>query len=144
MIVNTSEGHGGTLAAIHDLEPVCEDAKREPRRPNVIMKDLTLKFVCDPKVCVILKFVCNFSYSTTHPDDAPNSAYGTSGNFVFDVPGCTGCGIHSGRESSTDRAGQSGVNYATNGCIRTTDEATSLLRQLTRSGDTPSRLTVER
>ena len=77
----------------------------------------------------------SYSYHTTHPGDAPDSPYGSNGNFVFDVPGCTGCGVHSGRADSTDRAGRSGVNYATNGCIRTTDEATSQITQLIANGD---------
>jgi len=85
----------------------------------------------------------NYSYSTRHPDDAPNSSYGTNGNAVFNVPGCTGCGLHSGRAQSTDRAGRTGVNFATNGCIRTTDAATGAIRLLERSGDPLTTLTVE-
>lgn len=84
-----------------------------------------------------------YAYSTRHPDDAPNSPYGSNGNAVFNVPGCTGCGLHSGRATSTDRAGRTGVNFATNGCIRTTDAATSAIRALERSGDPLTTLTVE-
>jgi hypothetical protein len=86
----------------------------------------------------------NYGYNTTHADDAANSAYGSNGNTVFNVPGCTGCGVHSGRASSTDLAGRSGVNYATNGCIRTTDDATQLIRQLQNSGDQLHTLRVDR
>lgn len=88
--------------------------------------------------------VYNYAYDTRHPDDTPNSAYGSSGNIVFRVPGCTGCGVHSGRAASTDRAGRSGPEYATNGCIRTTDEAMSLIRRLQNAGDPVRSLTVER
>jgi RHS repeat-associated protein len=84
----------------------------------------------------------SFAYSTTHPDDALDSAYGSYGNQVFNVPGCIGCGVHSGRANSTDLAGRSGVNYATNGCIRTTDAATGLMRQLAVGGDPLSGLMV--
>jgi RHS repeat-associated protein len=77
----------------------------------------------------------SYGYHTTHPDDGPNSPYGSYGNWVFNVPGCIGCGVHSGRASSTDRRGRSGINYATNGCIRTTDNATNLINQLTANGD---------
>jgi RHS repeat-associated protein len=76
-----------------------------------------------------------FSYHTTHPDDAPDSPYGSYGNWVFNVPGCVGCGVHSGRANSTDRRGRSGFRFATNGCIRTTDSATDLINQLTNAGD---------
>ena len=76
-----------------------------------------------------------YAYHTTHPDDAADSPYGSYGNYLFNLPGCVGCGIHSGRASSTDRAGRSGVKYATEGCIRTTDAATGLLTQLIASGD---------
>jgi hypothetical protein len=84
----------------------------------------------------------SFAYATSHPGDAPNSPYGSFGNQVFNVPGCIGCGVHSGRVSSTDLAGRSGVNFATNGCVRTTDDATGLIRQLTGSGDPLSGLIV--
>jgi RHS repeat-associated protein len=85
-----------------------------------------------------------FSYHTTHTDDAPNSAFGANGNFVFDVSGCVGCGVHSGRATSTDRAGRTGVNFATNGCIRTTDAATEEILKLINSGDPVETLTVIR
>jgi hypothetical protein len=77
----------------------------------------------------------SYGYHTSHPDDAVNSPFGSFGNYVFSVPGCIGCGVHSGRAMSTDRAGRSGVKYATNGCIRTTDAATGLINQLTQAGD---------
>ena len=86
----------------------------------------------------------DYSYlcPTTHPGDSVDSSFGSYGNQVFDVPGCVGCGVHSGRAYSTDGAGRSRVNYATFGCIRTTDTATGLMRQLTSSGDSLSGLMV--
>lgn len=85
----------------------------------------------------------DYAYHTTHPDDSPNSAFGSNGNFVFDVPGCVGCGVHSGRKNIADLAGRKGVQHATNGCIRTTDEATDLIKQLTEGGDPLTTLTVK-
>ena len=86
----------------------------------------------------------NYDYHTTHPDDTPNSPYGSNGNFVFNVPSCVGCGVHSGRSNSTDRAGRSGPNFATNGCIRTTDQATSAIQRLQQNGDPIRTLQVVR
>lgn len=83
-----------------------------------------------------------YGYHTSHPGDAPNSPFGSHGNFVFNVPGCIGCGVHSGRANSTDLAGRSGVNFATNGCIRTTDDATDLISELTAADDPLSGLIV--
>jgi len=83
----------------------------------------------------------SFDYPTTHPDDAPNSSYGSYGN-LFKVPGCSGCGVHSGRAYSTDRAGRKGFRFATNGCIRTTDDATGLIHNLIQSGDPVTGLAV--
>jgi RHS repeat-associated protein len=86
----------------------------------------------------------DYAYHATHPDDAPDSPYGSNGNFVFKVPGCTGCGVHSGRAYTPDRAGRKGPGHATNGCIRTTDDATSLIEQLIQNGDPLTTLTVAR
>lgn len=69
----------------------------------------------------------SFSHHMSHPGDGPNGMYGSHGNFVFDVPGRSGMGVHSGRSTSRDRAGRAGTAYATNGCIRTTDTATSTI-----------------
>jgi len=68
-----------------------------------------------------------FSYHKSHPDDAPDSPYGSSGIFVFDVPGRTAMGVHSGRQNSTDGAGRMGFQYCTEGCVRTTDAAMVIL-----------------
>ena len=78
-----------------------------------------------------------YGYPTTHKDDAPNSAYGSNGNAVFNVPGCKGCGVHSGRQGVIDKRGGSGVQHVTEGCIRTTDDATKLIQDLIRQGHRP-------
>ena len=85
----------------------------------------------------------DYSYHTTHPNDSPDSPYGSNGNFVFNVPGCTGCGVHSGRVNTPDRRGRRGPQHATNGCIRTTDDATSQINNLTSHGDPLTTLTVQ-
>ena len=67
----------------------------------------------------------SYAYYNPHSDDAdPNSAYGSNGIWVFNRPGCQGCGVHSGR------ANRGGPKAKTLGCIRTTDEATARLKQL--------------
>lgn len=63
----------------------------------------------------------DYSHYMSHPESGPNGPYGSNGNFVFDVPGRSGMGIHSGR---------SGPQSKTQGCIRTTDDATQFLRDL--------------
>ena len=70
----------------------------------------------------------DFAYQrhTSHPGDAPDSAYGSHGNFIFDTAAIqrTDMGIHSGRAS--DR----GPKHPTMGCIRTTDKATAVLLEM--------------
>lgn len=76
-----------------------------------------------------------FNYFVPHAGDDPNGSFGSNGNFVFDVPGCVGCGVHAGRRDECDKADRCGVNYATNGCIRTTDEATQEMLRRYQNGD---------
>jgi RHS repeat-associated protein len=83
-----------------------------------------------------------YGYHRTHPDDGPNSAFGSHGVFVFDVRGCKGCGVHSGRADVPDAKGRRGPQHATHGCIRTTDDATELIDELNRHGDPLTGLTV--
>jgi RHS repeat-associated protein len=85
----------------------------------------------------------DYSYHTTHPGDSPDSPYGSYGNYVFDVPGCTGCGVHSGRANTPDLRGRTGPQHATNGCIRTTDDATRQINRLISHGDPLTTLTVQ-
>ena len=69
----------------------------------------------------------DFERSKTHPDDAPDSAYGSSGIFIFTVPGREDMGVHSGRESVPDGLGRRGFLHCTMGCVRTTDDAMAQL-----------------
>ncbi len=62
-----------------------------------------------------------FSYYNPHPESGPTGPYGSYGIFIFDVPGRTGMGVHSGR---------SGPQSPTKGCIRTIDPCTQLLNNL--------------
>ena len=78
----------------------------------------------------------------SHPDDAPDSGYGSHGNYIFSVPDRPDMGVHSGRTGRRDGAGRSGVNHATLGCIRTTDEGTAAIRDAMTSGDPVTRITV--
>ena len=66
----------------------------------------------------------------------PNSAYGVNGAFRFPHPGCPNCEVHSGR------ANKGGPKHVTQGCVRTTDNATSLMKQLNENGDPLTSLTV--
>jgi RHS repeat-associated protein len=56
-----------------------------------------------------------FSSHNNHPPD-PNGPYGSYGIDIFDVPGRTGMGVHSGRANS------GGPSHPTLGCVRTTDD----------------------
>ena len=78
----------------------------------------------------------SFAYWVPHRGDDANSAFGSNGNNVFDVPGCSGCGVHAGRQN------RQGHESKTEGCIRTTDQATALIRELTNAGDPLTALTV--
>jgi RHS repeat-associated protein len=72
-------------------------------------------------------------------DSNPNGYYGRYGIFVFDAPQCNhggGCGVHAGRQDS------GGPNHATNGCIRTTPDATGTIQNLDENGDLLTTLTV--
>ena len=62
--------------------------------------------------------VFDFSYHKPHFPN-PNGPFGEFGNFVFDVPGRPGMGIHSGR------ANTGGWQEETEGCIRTTNKCAS-------------------
>lgn len=86
----------------------------------------------------------NIQYFVFRPDDSPNSKFGSNGNTVFDLPGCKGCGVHSGHRDDLDKAKRKGYKYATDGCIRTTDDATSLIQKLENSDDPVESLTVVR
>ena len=65
-----------------------------------------------------------YSHYNPHPSSGPTGPYGSHGNFVFGVSGRTGMGIHSGRK---------GPQSKTEGCVRTTDQATDFLQNLNQS-----------
>ena len=69
----------------------------------------------------------DFDHYGTHPDDAPDSSYGSHGIFTFDVPDREGMGVHSGREEVPDGLGRCGFLHCTMGCVRTTDDAMAQL-----------------
>jgi RHS repeat-associated protein len=75
----------------------------------------------------------NYLYHVPHPESGPSGRYGSCGNFVFDVPGRPGIGVHSGR---------SGPQSRTEGCIRTTDECTKTMLNLN-STDPLTNITVQ-
>jgi hypothetical protein len=69
----------------------------------------------------------------THKGDSSNGGYGPAGivrlaDSHFNKLPHTGVGVHSGRKHVKDGAGRSGVDHATLLCVRTTDEAMSMIR----------------
>ena len=84
-----------------------------------------------------------YGYHKDHPDDdSPDGAYGSYGIHVFQVPGAEGVGVHSGRENVPDQLGRSGVDHATKGCIRTTDEGVAAINGAISAGDPVTHITV--
>ena len=59
----------------------------------------------------------DYSWHSPHSDEDENDACGSGGNYIFEVEGHEGMGVHAGR------ANQGGTTYNTHGCIRTTAEA---------------------
>jgi len=84
----------------------------------------------------------DYERHTDHSDDAPDSSYGSHGNYIFTVPGRDKMGVHSGRSNTPDGLGRLGVNHATLGCIRTTDEGTAAIRDVMTSDDPIAHITV--
>ena len=84
----------------------------------------------------------NYAWHPPHRSgDAPDSDEGSNGIFIFNVPGCNGCGVHSGRVDHLGPYGP-GYEYPTDGCIRTTDDATETIKSLVQSGDRLKHLLV--
>ena len=72
------------------------------------------------------------SFPHHHPGDSSNGAYGPAGivrleDFHFRKQSHAAVGIHSGRKHAPDKAGRVGVDHATLLCIRTTDQAMSII-----------------
>jgi len=70
-----------------------------------------------------------FLYWKDHPESGINDGYGTKGIYIFHVPGRTGMGVHAGRKNS------GGPKHVTMGCIRTTEEAMSMIEATHDGGD---------
>ncbi|MGE4505034.1 MAG: hypothetical protein AB7D51_06770 [Desulfovibrionaceae bacterium] len=68
-----------------------------------------------------------YSWHSEHKGADADSSYGSNGNFIFEVEGRTGMGVHAGR------ANKGGVHHPTYGCIRTTDEATKRISEVHRT-----------
>lgn len=78
----------------------------------------------------------------THPDDAPNSRFGSYGSLNFDVENRTDMAVHSGRENDADGLGRTGTEHATMGCIRTTDPMMETIIEMHNSNDPITDITV--
>ena len=70
----------------------------------------------------------SFSHYNEHSESDATGPYGSNGIWVFDVPGRSGMGFHSGR---------SGPQSKTLGCIRTTDEATEFVKKYIETHNDP-------
>ena len=77
------------------------------------------------------------------PLDSANGAYGTYGIVRLNpFQGHAGIGVHSGRVSLRDGHGNIGPKHVTQGCIRTTDEAMSVITR-TMHSDPLNSITVQ-
>jgi hypothetical protein len=84
-----------------------------------------------------------YGYHKSHPEDSsPEGAYGSYGIHVFQVPGAEGIGVHSGRENTPDQLGRPGVDHATRGCIRTTDEGVAAINDAISADDPVTHITI--
>jgi hypothetical protein len=86
-----------------------------------------------------------FSFYAAHPGDppisGPDTAYGSHGIFIFNVPHRIGMGVHSGRANLRDGFKKLGFEHCTMGCIRTTD-ATMVELLAAHAGDPIASITV--
>lgn len=69
-----------------------------------------------------------FSWWSPHSGGDADSQYGSNGNFIFEVSGRSGMGVHAGRATTKDAHGNAGPGHVTEGCIRTTDAATASIK----------------
>jgi RHS repeat-associated protein len=74
-----------------------------------------------------------FSWYNRHPESGPRGPYGSHGIFIWEVPGRTGMGLHSGRD---------GPESPTHGCVRTTDDCMQRLLDLQQS-DPLTEITID-
>jgi hypothetical protein len=82
-----------------------------------------------------------FSWHSPHAGDDADSSYGSHGNFIFEVPGREGMGVHSGRKNVADGRGNRGPAHVTDGCVRTTDECTGKIKEI-HAGDPLKTITI--
>ena len=73
-----------------------------------------------------------FSYWVPHKGLGVDSAYGTHGIYVFQVPGRDGMGVHAGRKTVGKLKGP---QHPTMGCVRTTEDAMTLIQSTHEGGD---------
>jgi len=88
--------------------------------------------------------IYEYERHTTHSNDAPDSSFGSNGNFIFTVPGQPLLGVHSGQEDVPDALGRTGPQHCTFGCIRSTDDATAQIQSQINSGDPLETISVIR
>jgi hypothetical protein len=74
----------------------------------------------------------SFSYWVAHQGLGVDSAYGTHGIYVFNVPGRVGMGVHAGRKNVGILKGP---QHPTMGCIRTTEDAMAVIQSTHEGGD---------
>jgi len=63
----------------------------------------------------------------------PNGKFGSNGAFKLNLPGRNNMEVQSGHRDETDKARRRDYNYATDGCTRTTDEATKAIKELNKT-----------
>jgi RHS repeat-associated protein len=83
-----------------------------------------------------------YVWTSDHTGEGASGKFGNVATFIFEVPGRSDMGVHGGREGVTDKAGHTGVDHATNGCIRTTDEAIQTILDTVNDGDPLKTITV--
>lgn len=85
----------------------------------------------------------SYSWHSPHLNAQPSDRISQSGNYVFNVDGRGGMGVHAGRLGMEDLAGRHDWNHATEGCIRTTEEAMSAIAQRFKQSDPLTTITVQ-
>ncbi len=68
----------------------------------------------------------------------------SSGNYIFEAKDYEGYGVHAGQKGKRDKAGRTGWQHATFGCIRTTEEAMSAIKERFLKKDPLTHIIVEK
>ena len=79
-----------------------------------------------------------------HTESKKSDAVSSSGTYIFDVPGRSRLGVHAGRKGITDKAGRTGWQHATEGCIRTIEDAMAAIRERFSKKDPLTHIKVEK